>query len=277
MQRYILNLHKIDGGEIEKLKQAKNLTTTNKRVTSLPIVTEDEAKKIIAELQHALMLSEVQKIDMKEKLFGAFDTNDKVSIHELERVFKRKPLQMKRDSANKMARYVIESRKETMVEYNELAEEKLNTILEKLEQCIPTYTIYDDEEEKKAKKKLAKKLVGKYQAISEAISSLTHAASPSNIKEILEDKISLLLSPDEEDYIAFIMNKSAGNSPVKAVLQHLLELSTIAEPASETSSHHSKDEAGEQQPNEYVDMDEDSIYRAATVESCRASTLIYIS
>jgi len=260
----------IDGGEIEKLKKTK------KSVIVKTLVSEEEAKDISHTIRFALINAGILKNDMKRKLFDAFESEDKVSIHELERVFKRRPLMVNKELANKMARFIIEPRKNSTVEYNELMEENLGVVLEKLSMLMPDYIIYDENNENLVRECLTVKL----NENPEILKQLLQQTNDNEYSELsnLEQKINeslLHISQSELDYLALIGYRSLSapesfKIPLKAIYQFLYNLiDNGMEPAVENLNKNIELEkpqassAPNQDQEEYIDMDEEKMIEIA--------------
>jgi len=84
---------------------------------------------------------------LNEEVFNGLNSEDTITIYELSRVFSRQPFELKKDTL-KLARYLIEPRKEPMIVLNKLREEKVKEI--QLKNTIGEYIILDKEEKKKS-------------------------------------------------------------------------------------------------------------------------------
>eukprot|EP00826_Nyctotherus_ovalis_P020792 TRINITY_DN1658_c0_g1_i20.p2 TRINITY_DN1658_c0_g1~~TRINITY_DN1658_c0_g1_i20.p2 ORF type:complete len:288 (-),score=83.78 TRINITY_DN1658_c0_g1_i20:47-910(-) len=167
-------IHTVDGGEIERLKHARAIKV------EVPIVAAEEGREAIEELRLALIGAGVSKERIQTVLFYAFGSDDRISVHELERALTRKPLLLSKDLANKIARYLIEPSNKATVEYSELAEKDFSTVIERLEALIETYKLYDTPTESLIKESLSTKLKGKHNVISQLLVpvSYTHLTLP---------------------------------------------------------------------------------------------------
>jgi hypothetical protein len=103
-----------------------------------PIVDRSELVQIINEIRVKMIMKGIKSVD--EEIFDGFNSEDTITIHELERMFKRQPFEL---DALKLARYLIEPRKESMIRFNKLREEKIKAI--KLKTIIGEYIIFDKE------------------------------------------------------------------------------------------------------------------------------------
>jgi len=174
------------------------------------------------------MCAGIAKEKIKTTLFHAFGGEDIISIHELERVLTRKPLMVPKISANTIARYLIEPHNQSMIEYNELREKGFSNVIEKLETLIESYRLYDSNTEAQVNESIAKKLMGRYEAISKI-----GRINIMNIKETLR-KIGVEIKKEEEDYLLVKLYKNSKEDNKFSIMNFLLELSQVV-PQSEKS------------------------------------------
>ena len=90
----------------------------------IDIVSEEEAKSVIREVRIKIMVGEKEK---KEFNFSGYSADDLVSIYEMSRMLKRHPYNLKGDTL-KLARFLIESRENEKIKYNDFAECKFSEL-----------------------------------------------------------------------------------------------------------------------------------------------------
>ncbi len=108
-----------------ELSELKKSSGTDSAVS----ITKNDLKAILTEVRVALAAEKI----VPEKIFTEFmmDPTETITIHELARIFKRKPLKCKQDST-KLAQYLVENNKNSRAKYNEKSEAKLESVIDKL-------------------------------------------------------------------------------------------------------------------------------------------------
>lgn len=76
-----------------------------------------------------------------------------ISIFELSRKLKRKPISLKNGNSQLMARFLIEKKDQKEIEYNERAEERIGVVLDHFASFLGNYTVYNKEEEEETIRK----------------------------------------------------------------------------------------------------------------------------
>lgn len=112
-------------------------------------MSREELKNEMRELKMNLIIAKITREDLPQ-LFENCEVNDMISIFELSRLLKRKPL-LHRGDTIKISRYLIENKEHKEIEYNEMAEERIGVILDHIASFAGNYTIYSGEEEKEIK------------------------------------------------------------------------------------------------------------------------------
>lgn len=183
-------------------------------------------------------------------MFEAFDSGDKVSIHELERVIKRKPLMVRKETANQLARYIVESRTgPATIEYNELAEETLTMVLERLTALVPDYPVFGSEKEKAIRVSLAKQVSGKTGRFKDLLRTESNSANVITCEDVrrLNKENGMGLTSEEEDYLALMMYRVSNDAkrlPAKIMYKELQDALSAVAPAADSAVGNAKEDAG---------------------------------
>eukprot|EP01022_Parablepharisma_sp_SALTPOND_P025583 TRINITY_DN5_c0_g1_i1.p1 TRINITY_DN5_c0_g1~~TRINITY_DN5_c0_g1_i1.p1 ORF type:complete len:942 (-),score=200.59 TRINITY_DN5_c0_g1_i1:2152-4977(-) len=229
--------------EIRTLKEQmekKEESVEEKKVEIVPILDREDVESAAVELRLNLILANTAAEDLRKILFKNCDDDEKVSIHEIARILKRSPTSLKPDDALKVARYIVEPRTDKEVEYDELLEEQLSTIMEGLLLLIGDYTLDHNSNPGPIQESVLDKLKDKFDYLAEGLQEA--ADDEGNLTAVKIEEIStsldLGLSRDELDYILLSMyrkTKDALKLRYNDLLEHLGELVEqmgIAEPPS---------------------------------------------
>ena len=88
------------------------------------------------------------------KALAGFDKEDTITIHELSRTLRRKPIEMT-EAADKLARYVIEPREVAQVVVNEMQERTVEHVISQLSTLVGTYAILDQTAKERVKQSVS--------------------------------------------------------------------------------------------------------------------------
>lgn len=100
------------------------------------------------------MLQNISPESMKDKLFEDFSEDDCITVHELSRTFRRKPLKCTKDTL-KLAHYLIKPKG-----HNE-HEEKVTEVIKRMQTLVSDYTVFTEESDLEARKGLEEVLIGR--------------------------------------------------------------------------------------------------------------------
>jgi len=219
LKEKIKNNEKVEDDENEP-EEAKNMQK---------ILNLKEVAPIALELRLNLILSNIAPEDIRKTLFKNCDDNEKISIHEVARILKRSPSLLKPENAIKLARYIIEPRIEEEINYDELLEEQLSSVLEGIMLILGEYTTTPNTNPQIIQESLLEKVKEKIVPLAEKLQET--ATDDGNVQGIMieeiNNKLNLGLSVDEIDYILISMYKKAKDIyklQYADLLEHLSEL-----------------------------------------------------
>ena len=121
--------------------QLKKYTKNN-----VTIISDEEAKILIQEIRVVLIIRKI-KLDVFNETLNKYDAQDAISILELSRMFLRKHIDIPKESALRISRYLIEPRGNSEVLLNESAEKNASQVFDKLLSMIGQYTWTNNEDE----------------------------------------------------------------------------------------------------------------------------------
>jgi len=192
--------------QIEALSQRTGITNTMPlKKTIVKAVELEEIKDIVAEIRLNLRLLKIEKSEIKEKIFGnLIGLDDPISIYELLKIFKRRPLNLqKADEVLLLARYLIEPMELMEIEFNELAENTVKTVLEKLENVLGEYKIWNEEMLLNIKNQIEQKIEQNIDRLTPDITKLLEKPfiSYSELENALMNINELQFSYEEIDFL----------------------------------------------------------------------------
>eukprot|EP01022_Parablepharisma_sp_SALTPOND_P033043 TRINITY_DN88088_c0_g1_i1.p1 TRINITY_DN88088_c0_g1~~TRINITY_DN88088_c0_g1_i1.p1 ORF type:complete len:1103 (-),score=136.21 TRINITY_DN88088_c0_g1_i1:4307-7615(-) len=185
--------------QIELLSQKSALNSTQ-APKKTPTVTLDKVKWPATELRLCLRIAKIPFAEIKEKLFPTLELEDTISVHELVKTFKRKPLNLKSD-ALLLGRYLVEPTDAGEIEFSELIEAPLKEILAKMQSVIGEYQLWTEEDQQKLQLAIEEKLEKIADKLSNEIPVLN---APTISREIIENvlkKSGANLTAEEMDYV----------------------------------------------------------------------------
>ena len=95
------------------------------------------------ELRLNLILHKIDSVSIRKKLFEDYEDEDSITIHELSRLFKRKPLKCTKDTL-KLARYLIEP--QNTITFNQALEANIVTVTKRIQTLINNYNPFIEED-----------------------------------------------------------------------------------------------------------------------------------
>lgn len=104
-----------------------------------------ELKPLVTELRLRLILESVTPDFLHAKVFAGYGENESITVHELSRMLKRKPVKCIQDM-KKLARYLVEPN----------ADRKVGEVIKKLEELLGEYSIFGGESEEKVGESIGK-------------------------------------------------------------------------------------------------------------------------
>jgi len=250
--------------EIEKLKkqltEAENKRkiaeekftkqiTKNEIISSInktkPIIEKTELNLITTELKMHFYSKNASLEEIQKKFFGEFSESDKISIHELERIFKRKTQEniMNHAEFNKLARFLIESRDLQEISYDPLYENNLTEILIRFNELFIEYQVFTKENIKILQESLVSKLKEHMFSLCQTLGSIEtepNFISYDSIDQLFEI-MKLEISNQEKEYIIFIMYNSSNNIkklPYQDLIKTLEELGCKSQSISKIEAKH---------------------------------------
>lgn len=125
---------------------------------TVKIVDKKELAAIIYEMRLNLISIKINSDAIRDKIFDDYNEDEDITIYELSRMFRRKPLECKEDTLI-LARYLIEPRKNQTLPYHKMATEKIGAILTQLNALIGEYEIITNESESNGLKKITEVIV----------------------------------------------------------------------------------------------------------------------
>lgn len=148
----------------------------------------------------------------------------------MEKILAKKPLSLKNENAQKLARFLIEPRNQPEIEFNELAEEKLSKILESLDKLIPTYKLIGEEEQQSYAESIANKFAEK----NIDLQDLAKESQPISYGDFVDlfNEANIGLTEEELDFMALLMyreSKDLKNLSIQVVLQNFTNQSKSSE------------------------------------------------
>ena len=162
-------------------------------------------------------------------MFGAYEEEDKVSIHELAKTLQRKLKSKNSQELRNLSRYVIEPRLQPQIVPNELLEESLLQIIDKLQELVQGYAIFTPENEKLVQEALVAKLSTRMFSLIQTLRSIEtepDIITCENVEQ-LSKILTLQLTTNEQDYITLLMyrvSKDVKKLPYQVLIQKLEEL-----------------------------------------------------
>ena len=243
----------------------------------LKLVDKDVAHEITTALRLNMILSNIEFKSLKKVLFKNCEEDDKVSIYELEKIFKRNPCSLKADLAVKLARYLIEPKKKKEIEYDPLLEEKVSTIFGNLALIMGTYTLKHNSKPEVIQESLLGKLNEKVEDFAEILQNSADSKGYILLGELEKvcKEMGLGLSNDELDYLLLTMykkSKSIDKLQCENLLKHLedlinnlvekqegLELEDHIDKSKEKSAREESIKEKEQQVDEAEGMSEEEL------------------
>jgi len=112
-------------------------------------------------------------------LFDQYEANDSMSVHELSRILKRKPLLCKQDTV-KLARYLIETKGKVDAKSAEKAEERLSVVLDRMAVLVGNYAVFDDSQEADLSKSLVSVFVDNNSSLRNSMDTWETCKRPLN-------------------------------------------------------------------------------------------------
>ena len=155
---------------ISNQHSALSFTQSNKK---LQRVTFDQIKWTVVELRLSLRMAKIALGEINEKIFRTLELDEKISIYELVKMLKRKPLSFEGKDIVSLARYLIEAKDKTEIEYNELAEEFASEILRELKSLIgDDFTLWTEDSRSMLKESIEKKVLNNTAKINNKLKSI---------------------------------------------------------------------------------------------------------
>ena len=213
--------------ELKKSKVGlKEFENEEKKTVIVKLIDEDNAKKIATTLKLNLIIS---NMDIKNGLFKNNSGDHKISIKELCVIFEKNPSSLKSEDAFKLARYLIESRIGTEVNYNELADKKISNVIDTIKKLTGDFSLEYNKEPEELQISLLNKLGDKIEKFAELIQNTTDDNEIIMLKDLEKicQNMKLELSQDEFDYLVLAMykfSKDINKLNCTTLVEHLEEL-----------------------------------------------------
>jgi len=132
------------------------------------IVSEEEIKLIKYEIKALLLLKKVNKTNLLKKLFKIYKDDAKLNIKKLIDRLSKKPLNLSFTKSEILARYIIEPREKSKIEYNTKKKKEIKEIKEELDMLLDiNYELTTEEEYEKAIKEALEAVAPKFITIKE--------------------------------------------------------------------------------------------------------------
>eukprot|EP00826_Nyctotherus_ovalis_P007520 TRINITY_DN11898_c0_g1_i1.p1 TRINITY_DN11898_c0_g1~~TRINITY_DN11898_c0_g1_i1.p1 ORF type:complete len:787 (+),score=234.21 TRINITY_DN11898_c0_g1_i1:202-2562(+) len=219
---------------------ALSFTQVNRKVARVNL---EQVKWVLVELRLCFRIAEIELGELREKVFRLLEPEEKISIYELVKIFKRQPLNLTNKNVQLLARYLIEPKDKPEIEYNELAELYLHEIETQLIALIGTnYKLWTEEYKQTLKQSVEEKLAnsppntGSLEQPAIAAETIEQVLKPANLTP--EELEYILLKPYEDsrdmnklspaglvDYVNALTNKqqSSPNYTTKQEIQAMTE------------------------------------------------------
>ncbi len=139
-------------------------------------------------------------------MFGTYNDNDMISIYELSRVLGRRP-GCKSLDAVKLARYLIEPTGTSTVDFDQMSEERIFVVVERLSLLLGEYPLLDPKKEESLKRSLAKKFgphMGKLKAAFQSQERTAGKVEAAALGEVAKS-FDVDLTADEAIYSVYVM------------------------------------------------------------------------
>ena len=203
------NLQNIIAKEEIKPKVTKKEKPPKKIVQ---IVIQEELTNTMAELRLNLIQNKVPFNKIKQDIFESYNENDTITLYELSKIFKRQPIWQNFDLFN-LARHLIEAAGTKTRELNELAEERVFVVSERLFGLLGEYEIFTNEKEEMIKRSIEKKFSGFFEEIKATFGTLEKESGFIELDGIeqMASTLDLNLTKQEIDYCALILYKESKN------------------------------------------------------------------
>jgi len=132
------------------------------------IVSEEEIKLIKYEIKALLLIKKVNKTNLLKKLFKIYKDDAKLNIKELIDRLSKKPLNLSFTKSEILARYIIEPREKSKIEYNTKKKKEIKEIKEELDKLLDiNYEFTTEEEYEEAIKEALEAVAPKFIKIKE--------------------------------------------------------------------------------------------------------------
>lgn len=195
----------------------------------LKLVDKDVIHKITTELRLNLIISNTEFKNLKKILFKNYEDDDKVSIHELSKVFQRGPCKLGSDAALKVARYLVEPRKGKETEFDELREEKASVVFGNLALVMGTYTLKHNSKPEVIQESLLGKISERVEDFADTLQNSADDEGFVKLEDLEQvcKAMNFGLSSDELDYLLLTMYKKSKNADklrCEYLLKHLEDL-----------------------------------------------------
>ena len=141
--------------------QVVELRKLTKEESIVKVVEKSDLRLIIIELRLRLILEGITKELIAQRIFNDYDNNNSITIHELARILRRKPVKCIQDTI-KLARYIIEPRKSAHNKYNEKLSIQVGVVTKQLAVLLEQYVIFNEEKEKFVTKGISQVLFIQY-------------------------------------------------------------------------------------------------------------------
>jgi len=210
------------GTELELLEEVKATEKIKK------IISNEAIHPIAIQLRLNLILNNISASDIRNILFKNCEDSDKISIHELSRVFRRNPTSLTAEAAQTISRYIIEPRVHKEINFNELLEMKVQDVIKALTNIIGSYSLDFNKNKRTMQKAIWEKFGDKLETFADSL--YDHADEKGNLSigalEEIYKKLKVELSKEEMDYILLIMyvtNKDLNKLHYENLLENLGE------------------------------------------------------
>jgi len=195
--------------EVELLNKKQSHFNESKKQLPNGKVDKENIELSLLALKLNLILIEKPIEELKDLLFGNFNDNDMISIHELSRILMRSPLFLKPEDSLTISHYLLEPD----TNCNKLQEERFSTIFHKITSLIPPYKVTCSANPELIQKSLLDKMKDKLKILPETLQEASDEngnITPNGLHKACS-KLLLELTRDEIDYILLTMYKEKRN------------------------------------------------------------------
>ena len=246
-EKYIKDLEsKLDNKKGDCQIPLKEKNNKENNAETVNIIDKNSINLPILSLKLKMMLSKIPVDNIKSFLFKNFDDNEQISIHELAKILSRNPISFNSKNALALSRYIIEPRTNNKIEYNELLESEITSIIKEITNLLPKYSLNCITNPKPIQESLIEKLKNKLEPFAESLQESSDDNGNISFESLqtLYKKLDLKLTDDEADYVLLTMYKGENNIEAlhyEDFIEHLGELLSTLGVNAESDEHNTEE------------------------------------